>query len=297
MYYLTEDELTRWAKKENALLFTRTEKNIDTYNYTKKENIIVVITGHINIINIFFDKIINKINSKIVLIIIEEDKILLEKKDLDNDKIIHCFSWNKPFIDKKLSSLPIGLNFKRHYETLLRWLKKNKINEEKIIEREKLVCFNCDLDASEDRKILKQVIENKLKKICDQLPYIKPKKSYKTYSFADGRDIIINVTDEKCYDNWKNYKFILSPEGGGIDCHRTWEALMIGCVPIVKTSLINDLYEDLPVLIVNDWNELSLDLLNKTYKTILLKKINKEYNYKKLYSLYWKKIIKFYLNF
>jgi hypothetical protein len=33
-----------------------------------------------------------------------------------------------------------------------------------------------------------------------------------------------------------NYAFVASPYGGGPDCHRTWEALILGCIPIVKSS-------------------------------------------------------------
>ena len=50
------------------------------------------------------------------------------------------------------------------------------------------------------------------------------------------------------------YKFILSPPGAGIDCHRTWEALYCGTIPIVISSSINELYEDLPVLTVSSWD-------------------------------------------
>ena len=47
----------------------------------------------------------------------------------------------------------------------------------------------------------------------------------------------------------KKYKFILSPPGAGFDCHRTWEALYLGAIPIVKTSSLDPLYKDLPVVI------------------------------------------------
>jgi hypothetical protein len=31
-------------------------------------------------------------------------------------------------------------------------------------------------------------------------------------------------------------KFVLSPPGNGVDCHRTWEALLMGAVPVVRSS-------------------------------------------------------------
>src|SRR6185369_3063317 len=59
------------------------------------------------------------------------------------------------------------------------------------------------------------------------------------------------------WTNMAKYKFVLSPPGVGFDCHRTWEALVLGCIPIVKSSCIDRVYEDLPVWIVNDWEEVN----------------------------------------
>lgn len=60
-------------------------------------------------------------------------------------------------------------------------------------------------------------------------------------------------------------EFILSPRGNGLDCHRTWEALIVGAVPIVHTSMLDELLEDLPVIIVNDWSEVNKTLLQQQY--------------------------------
>ena len=71
------------------------------------------------------------------------------------------------------------------------------------------------------------------------------------------------------YQTWINqshYAFVLSPEGGGLDCHRTWEALALGCIPIVKRSVFSALFENLPVLIVDDWGDITLQLLQDTLK-------------------------------
>lgn len=68
---------------------------------------------------------------------------------------------------------------------------------------------------------------------------------------------------------WKNqshYAFVLSPEGAGLDCHRTWEALALGCIPIVKRNAFSDLYQYLPVLVVDDWGDINLQLLQDALK-------------------------------
>lgn len=284
--YLNEDFLTLWANKKEALLITRTQNNINTFNFNIDRPIICVITGYKQIIKEFFINILKKIKNKVLLIIIESDIIYLENKWLNNDKLIHCYTWNKPFKHKKLSGLPIGLNLKRHYRSLLSWIKNNNINETTINYPNKLICFNCSLNTSPERLKLKNVIDNKLSKICDKLEYIPPIKSYFVPSYIEGK-IKIDETNQICYNDWIKYKFILSPEGAGIDCHRTWEALIIGCIPIVKKSLLNELYEDLPIIIVNDWDELNVDFLNKKYNEIIENKKNNKYNYNKLYLNYW----------
>jgi len=53
------------------------------------------------------------------------------------------------------------------------------------------------------------------------------------------------------------HAFVISPHGRALDCYRTWEALLAGCIPVVKTSPIDYLYRDLPVAVVADWNEIT----------------------------------------
>lgn len=90
--------------------------------------------------------------------------------------------------------------------------------------------------------------------------------------------------------NWKNitnYAFVLSPFGVGMDCHRTWEALCLGSVPIVCAPNFRKLFEDLPVLIVNNWSDINETLLNETIETYK----TKTFNFDKLQLKYWRTLI------
>ncbi len=78
-------------------------------------------------------------------------------------------------------------------------------------------------------------------------------------------------------------RFVLSPRGNGLDCHRTWEALLMGAIPIVKTSSLDPLFEDLPVLIINDWHDITEAFLTQAYQTLA----QKNYNKHRLYISYW----------
>jgi len=62
---------------------------------------------------------------------------------------------------------------------------------------------------------------------------------------------------------YARHAFVISPHGNALDCYRTWEALLIGCIPIVKRSPIDYLYADLPVAIVDEWSEITAPNLQR----------------------------------
>lgn len=50
--------------------------------------------------------------------------------------------------------------------------------------------------------------------------------------------------------------FVISPPGNGSDCHRTWEAIYLGCVPVVLCgSLSEEFTTNLPIFAVEDWSD------------------------------------------
>jgi hypothetical protein len=79
------------------------------------------------------------------------------------------------------------------------------------------------------------------------------------------------------------YSFVLSPFGNGYDCHRTWEALCMGAIPIVRAKQFKSLFADLPVLNVDEWSDVTQELLQNTI--IEFKK--SEFKYEKLTLKYW----------
>jgi hypothetical protein len=83
-------------------------------------------------------------------------------------------------------------------------------------------------------------------------------------------------------------KFTLSPEGDMHDCYRHWEALLVGSIPIVHRSPLDAIFADLPVIIVDDYAQITEQFLNEKY----LEMKNKKYNLNKLYMKYWLDLIK-----
>lgn len=83
-----------------------------------------------------------------------------------------------------------------------------------------------------------------------------------------------------------SYRYIASPPGNGIDCHKTWEILYMGSIPIVLKNRIYKFY-NLPILQVNRFEEVNMKLLEdylNFYNT-------HEYNWNQLYMKYWETLI------
>jgi hypothetical protein len=49
--------------------------------------------------------------------------------------------------------------------------------------------------------------------------------------------------------------FSVSPAGHGVDCHRTWEALYVGTIPVVLRSPLTEAHPELPLVVLDDWSE------------------------------------------
>ena len=89
------------------------------------------------------------------------------------------------------------------------------------------------------------------------------------------------------FDNYLNnlyhHRFMICPEGNGMDTHRTWEALYMGTIPIEKRNLNNRFYEDLPICLVDDWEEITESFLEKAFHRIK----STDWNLKKLEFNFW----------
>lgn len=285
MEFISEVNLVNWLQQQgNGLFYTRDCNNISMRHEEDYKVDFVCITGYQRIINEFFDNILPKLKSPVVLIIIETDFYNFNNKDLDNPNLKHIITWNNPRpTHSKISSLPIGLNHYSHEGSLYNFFTNNPKNRER--ETEYWVGYNFRPHTAVRMQLAEKVKE--WESFCHQLPTTPPLNKYRKQSYTDGQIDVVE-THPDCYKEMSKCKYILSPPGVGIDCHRTWEALYMGCIPIVERSNISDLYEDLPILVLDNWNDLSLDLLKEHYDEYLqLTYINNGYNMQKLDMNYW----------
>ena len=112
-----------------------------------------------------------------------------------------------------------------------------------------------------------------------------------TAFYTIPRDLMsVEVSQINRYDTWGAYTqhaFVASPRGNGLDTIRTWEALMLGCIVIVRripgAPMIDELYTDLPVVIIDRWSDLSRDFLVHILSEYSLR----TFRYEKLTTEYW----------
>jgi hypothetical protein len=181
------------------------------------------------------------------------------KSMVEDPKLVAWFSQNLVLEHPKLHPIPIGMD----YHTL----SENKGHS-----------WGPNQTPQAQEQILKMLCERGDKQ--ERLPqaYCNFQFSMNTRYAEDRRDALRDlsagvvhyepkaVTRFITWANQSKFKFVASPFGGGLDCHRTWEALALHCIPILHSSPLDKMFEGLPVLLVNSWTEVTPELLQRGLK-------------------------------
>ncbi|OGN64787.1 MAG: hypothetical protein A3E80_05095 [Chlamydiae bacterium RIFCSPHIGHO2_12_FULL_49_9] len=69
------------------------------------------------------------------------------------------------------------------------------------------------------------------------------------------------ISRQEYLDELAQSYFVISPYGLETDCVRSWEALAVGCIPIVEHTFLDPLFENLPVVFVHEWTEINEEML------------------------------------
>ena len=81
-----------------------------------------------------------------------------------------------------------------------------------------------------------------------------------------GLKFLPSMNYEDYLKTLSSYKYCISPKGNGIDCHRMWEALYLKVIPICERSILTEYFATLfPIVIVDNWEEVDLEKLEKSY--------------------------------
>lgn len=82
----------------------------------------------------------------------------------------------------------------------------------------------------------------------------------------DNPNITILNKRLKVFDLYKlysQYRFIICAEGGGIDCHRQYEAWLCGCCVLTHNSPLNKMYEEFATIFIDDFSKITNEDLNR----------------------------------
>lgn len=69
-------------------------------------------------------------------------------------------------------------------------------------------------------------------------------------------------------DRLANSKFVLCPYGVGLDTWRFYECVFYGAIPIVLSSGLDDVHEKFGALIIDDWSDVTEELLRNWKGTV-----------------------------
>jgi hypothetical protein len=180
---------------------------------------------------------------------------------LDDPKLVIWFAQNIDYVHPKLKAIPIGLANSR-------WPHGNV---ELFLEATQYIP---SLEQRVPKIYLNFLVENNPVERQRALDILADQPFAHHAKLKSPADYLKEV---KCY------RYIINPPGNGFDCHRIWEALLLGCIPIIKHSLLDPLFDDLPVIFVHDWTEINEYFLEKKYEEIS----KKSYHCEKIYAHYW----------
>ena len=203
------------------------------------------------------------VNKKLVIISHNGDNHMGEGSILP-ENLIKWYSQNVNVKNPKIESIPIGLENDR-WSIALRKRERMLVKTYEKHYYKNLVYMNHNIETNPDKR---------------QSPYqlFKNTKWVTTEYKRNGQDF------DSYIDNVYNHRFMICPEGNGIDTHRTWECLYMGTIPIEIRNINNQFYMDLPILFVDGWEQLTEEFLWHTYQAYQRKKWNME----KLTFEYWK---------
>lgn len=190
-----------------------------------------------------FIRIMNKIKNNFILVSHNSDENVTDKYNsiLEHPKLIFWHSQNVIIDHPKLGGLPIGI-------ANTQWGPQNIALINKVISsknskiRDFYFYFNISTNYLK-RSECKAALEQK------GLQFDTMQKDYESYLY-----------------HLSSHKYAICPSGNGIDCHRTWECLYLGVIPIFKRSIFTEkISKKFRCIILDNWCDFNRDQIINNY--------------------------------
>jgi len=194
----------------------------------------------------FVEKVLPRRTQPFVLVTHNSDHGIEEqhRELLDHPLVLHMYSQNTHISHPKLTALPIGI-------ANAMWPHGNQTNFKEMIssapplnEKRHRVYANVNQATNMGHR---SMVMNTVKNF-PFVDVVQPNKNHREY-----------------LKELASYKWVVSPKGNGVDCHRLWECLYAGCIPLVDDTENTRAFRDMgfPILLIKDWNTLSIDALDR----------------------------------
>ncbi len=215
---------TKIISKQNGLV-TFVNMEIDI-----KENHIIYC--HLDYIEILFHKIKNLNFKNLKIISTQSDRIVSRKIFNKKPKCVaEWYSVNVNFNDPKLIPIPLGLASYRNTKSVI-YEDFNDINSSKKVPELIYVNFNINTNYF-----------HRIKAESSAIKFLKQK-------------IVKNIEYSAYLNNLSLSTYCLAPWGNGFDTHRFWEALYSGVIPITKISIHYESFKDLPIILLDSYQNI-----------------------------------------
>jgi hypothetical protein len=244
-------DVTWWNQEKRS--FHTSIPSLTTYllsepQHADKGNILFVYT---DLLDEFIKAILPHRTKPFVLVTHNSDHSIDESHYslLNNQLLVHMYSQNTFIRHKKLTAIPLGIanamwkhGNQSHFKELIR-------QAVPFSEKKSKVYSNVNLSTNLSHRSKVMDIVNQLS-FVDSVPSNKPHMEY-----------LLELT---------TYKWVASPKGNGVDCHRLWETLYAKSIPLVDdTENTREFLEmGFPIILVKDWSQLTLDGLEEASKKL-----------------------------
>lgn len=196
------------------------------------------------------------------------------------ENVLGIHAVNAAYFGGKIHPFPYGLQRELGENDHRLEIMKSEVEKDEYYKPSKLLYINCGLGAERNDKERAY------------LPHFE-KYDWTTCRFDKdskffGYDRYLDFLNEI-----RAHRFMICPQGHGMDCHRNWESLYLRRVPVMKEHrYFRELMKGFPVLFVKDWNEVTKELLianNHLFKEaqeMCLKKLDLDLIFNSIVSSY-----------
>jgi hypothetical protein len=187
-----------------------------------------------------------------------------------NSDIITWFAQNAEVQHPKLVPIPIGLERTRWFPHLRKRYQQHKLAKQSLEQPSKLCLANFSMSTNRGQRQACLLAASSFATL--QTSHIVCQDTYESYTRYLAQIL--------------EHKFVLCPDGNGVDTHRLWETLYLGRIPVVTRSCVTEAFSVLPMVILDSWNDLDRARLEAYWEEFREGRV--PYTLNRLFMSFWK---------